>query len=362
MSTVRRRAAVAAAIAVAAVASGCGTSAGDTTVAPAPKDPNAEATGTLRVFAYGDTVTDEMLDPFREQNPDLNLETASFNSDKAAAAKLAGGFEADVVEVCADEMQPLLARGLVRPLDPAAITGFDHLALSSSDEIRDEAGKVLFAPDSAGPHGLIINTDELDPKSIDSFSDLFDPAYAGRAAMESTPLTAIAVTAMALGMDNPMDLSPDQIDQVKEYLLDHRDQFRDFAESDASMNNLFKSGEAVIADGGRGTTQTMIKDGVPAQWIAPKEGVLSWVCGLAITSKAENIPAAYKLLNYYASPEAQAISGEAGYVAMNPKALPLIPAEYRKTADPSSLKTAIPEVEPPTSELYDRAWQEVAAG
>ena len=31
-------------------------------------------------------------------------------------------------------------------------------------------------------------------------------------------------------------------------------------------------------------------------------------------------------------------------------------------ADPSSLKTAIPEVEPPTSELYDRAWQEVAAG
>ena len=227
---------------------------------------------------------------------------------------------------------------------------------------RQQAGKVLFAPDSAGPHGLIINTEELDPKSIDSFSDLFDPAYAGRAAMESTPLTAIAVTAMALGMDDPMDLSPDQIDQVKEYLLDHRDQFRDFAESDASMNNLFKSGETVIADGGRGTTQTMIKDGVPAQWIAPKEGVLSWVCGLAITSHAENIPAAYKLLNYYASPAAQAISGEAGYVAMNPKALPLIPAEYRNTADPSSLKTAIPEVQPPTAELYDRAWQEVAAG
>ena len=70
---------------------------------------------------------------------------------------------------------------------------------------------------------------------------------------------------MALGMDDPMDLSPDQIDQVKEYLLDHRDQFRDFAESDASMVNDFKSGEVVIADGGRGTTETMIKDGVPAQ-------------------------------------------------------------------------------------------------
>ena len=69
-----------------------------------------------------------------------------------------------------------------------------------------------------------------------------------------------------------MNLTPDQIDEVKGYLLDHRDQFRDFAESDASMVNDFKSGETVIADGGRGTTQTMIEDGVPAEWIAPQGG------------------------------------------------------------------------------------------
>ena len=88
---------------------------------PPPKDPKAPATGTLRFFAYGDTVDDEILDPFREENPDLDLQTASFNSNKAAAAKLAGGFEADVVEVCADEMEPLLIRGLIRPLDPAGV-------------------------------------------------------------------------------------------------------------------------------------------------------------------------------------------------------------------------------------------------
>jgi spermidine/putrescine transport system substrate-binding protein len=118
----------------------------------------------------------------------------------------------------------------------------------------------------------------------------------------------------------------------------------------------------VIADGGRGTTETMVRDGVPAQWIAPREGVLSWVCGLAITSDAENIDAAYKLINYYVSPEAQAIGGESGFVIMNPKALPLISPEHRASADPDTLKTAIPETEPPTLELYDRAWQEVAAG
>jgi spermidine/putrescine transport system substrate-binding protein len=198
---------------------------------------------------------------------------------------------------------------------------------------------------------------------VDSSADLFDPKYAGNAALESSPLTAIGVTSMGIGVgDDPMDLSPPEIDEVKQYLLDNRDQFRDFPESDASMANLFKSGEAVIADGGRGTTEAMIRDGVPAEWVAPKEGVLSWVCGLAITSSAENLDAAYKLLNYYASPEAQAISGEQGFVAMTPKALPLIPPEFRQGADPSSLETAIPETQPSASDLYDRAWQEVAAG
>lgn len=344
------------------IGAGCGQDSGVTSVAPPPKDPNAAATGTLRFFAYGDTLDDRILDPFRAANPGLDLQTASFNSNKAAAAKLAGGFEADVVEVCADEMEPLLVRGLIRPLDPAGIKDWDSLALSDSEEIRNEAGKVLFAPASAGPHGLIVNADEVDPSQIDSYTDLFDPAYAGRAALEATPLTAIGVGAMALGIEDPMNLSPDEIDQVKEYLIEHRDQFRDFPESDASMVNDFKSGEVVIADGGRGTTEAMIRDGVNAVWIPPAEGVLSWVCGLGITSKAENIDAAYKLINDYLSPEAQAVAGEAGFVIMNPKAVPLIDLAYRETADPKTLRTAIPETQPATGDLYDRAWQEVAAG
>jgi spermidine/putrescine transport system substrate-binding protein len=341
-------------------ACGFGGNDGDTSVAPAPKDPDAPATGTLRVFAYGDTVPDEMLDPFRKANPDVDLKVATFDSNKSAAAKLAGGFEADVVEVCTDEMEPLVARNLLRPLDPKGVADFDKLAFSDSPDIRNEAGQVLFAPASAGPHGLIVNTDEVS-EELDSYQALFDPAYADNVALEATPLTAIGVTALAEGYDDPMNLTPAEVDEVKQYLIDNRDQFRAFAESDSSMVNLFKSGEVVLADGGRGTTQAMADDGLPVEWVAPKEGALSWVCGLAITSDAQNIPAAYKLINYYASPEAQAISAELGFVAMNPDALPLVPAKYKQTADPRNLEDAIPEVQPDDSEAYDRAWQEVQA-
>jgi hypothetical protein len=36
--------------------------------------------------------------------------------------------------------------------------------------------------------------------------------------------------------------------------------------------------------------------------------------------------------------------------------------EFRETADPKTLDTAIPETQPSTGDLYDRAWQEVAVG
>ncbi len=98
----------------------CGGTGGEQAgVAEAPADPEAPATGTLSVFAYQDTVTDALLDPFREANPDLEVRTATFGSNQEAATKLAGGFEADVVEVCLDEMSPLTARNLLRPLDTA---------------------------------------------------------------------------------------------------------------------------------------------------------------------------------------------------------------------------------------------------
>jgi spermidine/putrescine-binding protein len=348
---------VAAALAIGACGGGDD---GSTGVAAAPKDPEAPATGTLRVFAYGDTVPDEMLDPFKAENPELDLKVATFDSNKSAAAKLAGGFEADVVEVCTDEMQPLLARGLLRPLDENAVPEFDSLAFSEAPEVRNPGGDVIFVPASAGPHGLIVNTEEI-PEGVDSYSALFDDAYAGNVALEATPLTAIAVSALALGYDDPANLSDEQVEEAKQQLLDARDNFRAFAESDSSMVNLFKSGEVVLADGGRGTTEAMADDGLPVEWVAPQEGALSWVCGLAITAAAQNIDAAYKLINYYASAEAQALSGEMGFVAMNPAALPLIDPKFKQTADPRNLDSAIATTEPDNSDVYERAWQEVLA-
>jgi spermidine/putrescine transport system substrate-binding protein len=340
--------------------SACG---GDSTTetATAPVDADAPATGTLKVFAYEDSVTPEMMDPFLEQNPDLDVKTATFDSNSEAAAKLAGGFQADVVEVCLDESKSLTARNLLRPVDTDGVTEWNQMALNEDKGLAFEDG-ALMVPLSAGPLGLIYNTEEV-PEGITSYSDLYDPQFAGRASLSGDyALPPIAVTALSLGIEDPMNMSEEELTRVADYMNENREQFRSLSQSDSDLVNLFKSGEVVVADANTAVAERMKEAGLPVEWVEPDEGSISWVCGFGISSKAENTDAAYRLINWQASPEAQAIRGENGYVVTNPRALDQIPERYKATSDPSALETAIPMTYPPIFDRWVRAFETFQAG
>ena len=132
------------------------------------------------------------------------------------------------------------------------------------------------------------------------------------------------------------NLTDDEVSRVRDYLISHTDQFRSYTQSDPDTVNLLKSREVVLSDGGRGTALQAERAGVPVNWVAPKERPLSWICGLGIPAHSANLPAAYKMINYYTSPPTQAQSARAGYVVTNPAALPLVPAAYKATANPAT--------------------------
>ena len=216
-----RRGITAAAVAlITSIAIGCGGTGGTDSVATAPDDPNAEVSGTLRVFAYEDSVRPEMIDPVTEANPDLKIETATFDSNEEAAAKLAGGFDADVVEICLDEMKPLVDQKLIRPLDPDGLVNWDDLSYTNADGIVID-GQAYGVPLSAGLEGLVYNPEEV-PGGIDENSDLWDPQFAGRSTIQGGyALIPIATAALALGIEDPMNMSEEDLDRTKQYLLDH---------------------------------------------------------------------------------------------------------------------------------------------
>ncbi|MBN9622291.1 MAG: extracellular solute-binding protein, partial [Actinobacteria bacterium] len=316
--------------------------------------------GSLRVFTYEDTTAPDLMEPFEEQNPDLDVKTASFGSDEEAAAKLVAGFQADVVESCLDEMEPLTAQGLLRPIDPAGVPEWDNLAFTDAPGVTED-GKTWVVPLSAGPQGLIVNTAKV--KDVPrTWQALFDPKYKGEASIEGDyELPAVAEAALAMGIAEPMKMTDAQLGEVSAFLDARAGQFRSLWQSDSDLVNLFKSGEIVISDGGPGVAARMVEAGIPVEWIAPEEGPLSWVCGLSITANSQNVDAAYRLINWQASPRAQAIRADDGYVLTNPTAMSLVDPADAATADPATIEGAIPESSRPDEEEWVHVFQEFQA-
>ncbi|MEX0755474.1 MAG: extracellular solute-binding protein [Actinomycetota bacterium] len=328
-----------------------------------------EPSGTLRLFSYSDGFEEGYIQPFLDEYPDVSLESAGFGSNDEAIAKLQAGFEADVVNSCVDEATAqMVDMGLYQPLDVSRLEHWDEIWPSMKELPGVQVdGEVYLVPVDAGTAGIMYDADEITTPP-DSWTDLFDPQYEGRAAIEDLSVTAIDIGALATGIENPLEMTPDQLESVKQYLIDNKGNFRTFWKGEAAVKSLFKNGEIVIASGYPGIAKDLRKDGVNVQFAAAKEGQMLWACGYGIYKDAnpEAIDAAYALLNYYTSlpPQVYAATNW-NYLTSNQGILEAVPEKVREEAALDSLFTlenALPASPPTDPSAWRSAWTEVKAG
>ena len=218
-------------------------------------------------------------------------------------------------------------------------------------------------PVAAGPQGLLYNTEEVVP-APDSWADLFDPAYAGRVSIDGgTWLTPIAETAAALGAENPMDLTDEQVEEAKRKLIESTPQFRAFTGSDSEKLNLFKGGEIVLADGGR-----LQRAAAAGRGRAGRVGRAAGgrpLVGLRARHHVEGEEHRRRLQAH------QLLRLRAGAGDRRPErvrdrqlgALANVPAEVPRNGGPDAPSpTRSPRCSRRTSETWVRAWQEVQTG
>jgi spermidine/putrescine transport system substrate-binding protein len=356
------------------VAAACGgggdasTPAAGSSSAGASVDP-ASITGTVRLYSYSDGFDPDYMKSFYETYPNIKLETASFGSNEEAVAKIQAGFQADVINSCVDEATlEMVNKGMYMPLDTSRLENWDDIfPLMKTLPGVTVDGKVYLVPADAGTAGIMYNADVIKTPP-DSWTDLFDPQYAGRASMEDLAITAIDIGALANGISDPLSMSSDQLDMVTQYLKDHRSQFRTYYKGDAEIRSLFKSGEIVISSGYPGTAKLMReKDGMNVQFAVAKEGQMLWTCGYGISPNIDpaNLDAAYALLNWYSSLPPQIYAAtNFNYLTSNQGILDAVPPKVVKEAALDSLfnsENAIPASPPDDRAAWVAAWTEVKA-
>jgi spermidine/putrescine-binding protein len=237
------------ATALVAVACSNGSTASSTGAASGSVDP-ASITGTIRLLSYSDGFDPGYLAAFEQQYPNITIDSSSMGSNEEAIAKIQAGFDADVVNSCVDEATlEMDEKGIYAPLDQSRLTHWNDLfpSMQALPGVQYN-GQIYMVPVDAGTSGIVYNADVVTTPPT-SWTDLFDPQWEGRAGMEDIAVTAFMIGALANGIQDPINMDQTQIDQVKQYLIDHKSEFRTFWKGDAEVKSLFKSGEIVISSG-----------------------------------------------------------------------------------------------------------------
>ena len=328
----------------------------------------ADITGKIRLYSYSDGYDEGYIDSFYETYPNIDLEASDFSSNEEAVAKIQAGFEADIINSCVDEATlEMVQRGMYMPLDVSRLEHWDEIwpGMKELPGVQVD-GEVYIVPVDAGTAGIMYNADEITTPP-DSWTDLFDPQYEGRASLEDLAVTALDVGALANGITNPLEMTPEQLETVKQYLIDHRGQFRTFWSGEADIKAQFKSGEVIISSGYPGTAKALRKEGVNVQFAAANEGQMLWTCGYGISPEIddENLDAAYAMLNWYTSLEPQVFAAtNFSYLTSNQGIIDAVSPKVREEAALDSLFTlenAIPASPPEDREAWVAAWTEVKA-
>lgn len=322
--------------------------------------------GTLRLFSYSDGFTPAYMKAFRTQYPNVNLVTSAFGNGDEAVAKMQAGFQADVVNSCVDENTLTMVQdGLYQPLDTSRIPDWNNIfpAMKQLPGVEVD-GKVYMVPVDAGTAGILYNADVITTPPT-SWTDLFNPAYQGRAAIEDNSTTAIDIGALTTGISDPLDMTSDQLGSVQSYLIAHKDQFRTYWQSDSDVTSLFKSGEIVISSGYPGNALLLQRAGVNVKFAVASEGQMLWTCGYGIQTGASNVDAAYALLNYYLDWHQELFEAQTwNYEVANQLILKHAPADLIKLASldaPTAFQNAIPASPPKDRAAWTQAWQQVKA-
>ncbi len=301
------------------------------------------STGSLTVLEWSGYELPDFWGPFAEKHPDVQPEYSFFAEDAEAYAKLQSGFEADLYHPCNDWWQLYADSGLVQPIDTSRLSNWPGVrARLARQGVLN--GQQYFMPWDWGFESILVRTDKVQTVPT-SWADLWNPEYAGHLTLWDSGETAHIITALALGMD-PWKTTPEQDDQIKQKLIEIKPNLLNYWSDFTELNQLIASGDVwVAASAWNDAYVTAVGAGVPVDYITPKEGRLSWLCGFGISSQSQNVDLAYDYLDAMLAPESMAyLSNEYGYGAANADAVALTNEDLVKLFDlddPTVLDRAI---------------------
>ena len=254
---------------------------------------------------------------------------------------------------------------LLQELDKSKLSNFKNLDTSFTNTKVDPENKYSI-PYMWGSTGLAINGDSIDPATVNSWNDLWNPKYKQQVMLTNDVREVFGMALLTLDYSGNSS-NPAEIKAAYEKLVTLTPNIKTF-NSDATRMPYIEgettlgmtwNGEAVMANN-EGLTSLVYK--------YPTEGAILWMDNFVIPKNAKQVDAAHKFIDYLLRPEnAKIVSEQIGYASPNLAARELMDEGVRNnpTIYPSKAVLAKAEFQEDVGDealqLYQQYWEKLKA-
>ncbi|MFM0327680.1 ABC transporter substrate-binding protein [Caballeronia glebae] len=295
---------------------------------------------------FEDLIRQDVAPKFKKAQ-DVNITYIAGNSTDNLAKIIAqkGNEQIDVVLLDDGPMRQAVALGLCRPLESNSVYNDVYPSLKVFGNNATMIG--------VAANGLMYNTKVFKQNNWappTSWSDLKDPKYKGKVVFP--PLSNgfglagfLAINRLGGGTDSNVEPT------FKVFKADYAPNVAAFSPTPADMNQIFQTGEAVLAVNGSTRTSALADTGFPVAFVYPKEGAYAGGMAACAVAGGQNKPAAMKFVETLLSPESQTVIAKKFYAG---------PANS-KVVLPQDVQSKVPYGESQISSLQMPDWSVVNA-
>jgi putative spermidine/putrescine transport system substrate-binding protein len=248
---------------------------------------------------------DVLVPAFRKANPNASIVLDPMLSVDQIAKVRAAQANPPIDVMLHDPGPALVAidQGLVAPYPVASSAYYANLIPAAQEPMGPAAFFQVV--------GLTYNPDTVKTPPT-SWADLWKPEFKGKVGitnLNSTLGTGFMVEIAKMHGGSEKDIEPafKQIAALKPSLAA-------VASNPGALASLFQQGQIDISPGNFNAIQILKAQGVPVEFVAPKEGAIAFKTTMHITKNSPNADLAFKLIEAALSPEVQTMLMDAPYL------------------------------------------------